>query len=193
MEQIETLVLNQPAYFLNENTLSYSFRKDQLQKLKQMLRDNETDIYEALKTDLNKSQHETLTTELGLIYGEIDFALKNLQRWMEPDKVAAPMTHKGTRNYIMKEPYGITLIIASLNYPLQLALAPAIGAIAAVHCIVSKPSGFAHATSSLLKNMIQSIFDKSYFSVIEGDKNVRQNILKQKFNRSEERHERKSS
>src|SRR5690625_2705653 len=115
MEQIETLVLNQRAYFLNGNTLSYSFRKDQLQKLKQMLRDNETDIYEALKTDLNKSQHETLTTELGLIYGEIDFALKNLQRWMEPDKVAAPMTHKGTRNYIMKEPYGITLIIAPWN------------------------------------------------------------------------------
>ena len=181
MEQIETLVLNQRAYFLNGNTLSYSFRKDQLQKLKQMLRDNETDIYEALKTDLNKSQHETLTTELGLIYGEIDFALKNLQRWMEPDKVAAPMTHKGTRNYIMKEPYGITLIIAPWNYPLQLALAPAIGAIAAGNCIVLKPSELAQATSSLLKKMIQSIFDKSYFSVIEGDRNVSQNILKQKF------------
>src|SRR5690625_2220817 len=91
------------------------------------------------------------------------------------------MTHKGTRNYIMKEPYGITLIIAPWNYPLQLALAPAIGAIAAGNCIVLKPSELAQATSSLLKKMIQSIFDKSYFSVIEGDRNVSQNILKQKF------------
>src|SRR5690625_7465022 len=91
------------------------------------------------------------------------------------------MTHKGTRNYIMKEPYGITLIIAPWNYPLQLALAPAIGAIAAGNCIVLKPSELAQATSSLLKKMIQSTFDKSYFTVIEGDKNVCQNILKHKF------------
>lgn len=181
MEQIETLVANQRAYFFNGNTLAYSFRRDQLQKLKQMLKENEANIYHVLKMDLNKSEHETLTTELGVLYGEIDLAIKNLQRWMEPEKVSAPMTHKGTKSYILKEPYGVTLVIAPWNYPLQLALAPVIGAIAAGNCVVLKPSEFAQGTSSLLMDMIQSTFDQSHFAVVEGAKEVSQHLLKQKF------------
>src|SRR5699024_5599581 len=135
----------------------------------------------ALKEDLNKSEHETLTTELGVLYTEIDFVLKNLQRWMEPEKVASPMTHKGTKNYILREPFGVTLVISPWNYPLQLAIAPVIGAIAAGNCVILKPSEFAQSTSALLAEMIRSTFDGSFFSVIEGDKETSQYLLNQKF------------
>src|SRR5699024_8786512 len=181
MEQTKVLVANQRAYFSNGNTLSYSFRRDQLQKLKEMLKENETNIYHALKEDLNKSEHETLTTELGVLYTEIDFVLKNLQRWMEPEKVASPMTHKGTKNYILREPFGVTLVISPWNYPLQLAIAPVIVAIAAGNCVILKPSEFAQSTSALLAEMIRSTFDGSFFSVIEGDKETSQYLLNQKF------------
>lgn len=181
MEELETLIFNQRAYFLNGNTLSHSFRNEQLQKLKTMLKENESNIYHALKTDLNKSEHETLTTELGVLYAEIDLAIKNLQRWMEPEKVPAPLTHKGTKNYILKEPYGVALVIAPWNYPIQLALTPVIGAIAAGNCVVLKPSEHAQATSSLLAKMIQSYFDSSYFTVIEGGKEISQLLLEQQF------------
>ncbi|MBM7598047.1 aldehyde dehydrogenase (NAD+) [Virgibacillus halotolerans] len=181
MEQISSIVANQRAYFMNGNTLSYDFRKDQLLKLKQMLKDFETEVYQALKIDLNKSQHETLTTELGFLYTEIDFAIKNLSNWMEPDKVSAPFTHKGSKNFILKEPYGVSLIISPWNYPLQLALAPAIGAISAGNCIVLKPSEYAKATSILLTEMIQETFNASYFTVVEGAKETSQALLKERF------------
>ncbi|API90476.1 aldehyde dehydrogenase [Virgibacillus pantothenticus] len=181
MTNIAQLVANQRTFFLNGNTMDYTVRKQQLQKLKSMLKENEASIYQALKTDLNKSKHETLTTELGFLFMEIDHTLKQLQNWMEPIKVSAPITHKGTKNYIIKEPLGVCLVISPWNYPLQLALAPAIGALAAGNCVVIKPSEEAKATSALLKKLTETYFDPSYLTVVEGEKETAQELLQQRF------------
>lgn len=161
--------------------MDYTFRKQQLQKLKNLLKDNETAIYQALKADLNKSKHETFTTELGFLLTEIDYTLKHLRGWMEPIKVSAPITHKGSKNYIMKEPYGVCLIIAPWNYPLQLALAPAIGALAAGNCAIIKPSEYARETSALITKLIVENFDPSFLTVVEGEKETVQKLLEQRF------------
>lgn len=181
MEQYSSMIANQRTFFKNGNTLEFNFRKKQLQELKDMLKNYEGAIYQALKEDLNKSEHEVLTTELGILYTEIDFAIKHLKEWMEPISVNAPMTHKGTKNLIMKEPFGVILIMAPWNYPLQLALAPVIGAIAAGNCVVIKPSEYATATSALLEEMIRDTFDPSFIRVIQGDKDISEKLLEQRF------------
>lgn len=181
MENAASLVADQRAFFLNGNTMDYEFRKRQLQKLRNMLKDNEPKIYRALKKDLNKSKHEVMTTELGIIYSEIDVALRNLKYWMAPEKVPSPLTHKGSKSFILKEPYGVTLIISPWNYPLQLALVPAIGAIAAGNCVILKPSEHARATSSLLHQMVKTYFDTPYFYVVEGDEQACQALLQEKL------------
>src|SRR5690625_3430920 len=135
-----------------------------------MLVKNESKIYTALKNDLNKSKHEALTTELGILYTEINFCLKHLKDWMKDELVDAPLTHKGTKNYIKHEPYGATLIIAPWNYPIQLALAPVIGAIAAGNTVVLKPSELTPHTSKVIKQMVEETFDKDFFTVVEWDK-----------------------
>src|SRR5690625_3885432 len=126
----------QRRFFNGGKTLPYSFRIKQLTALKEAIQRNERAIYDALKQDLNKSSHEAYLTEIGILYVEIDFALKHLKDWMRKEKVPAPLTHKGTSNYIIKEPYGVSLIISPWNYPFQLAIGPVIGAIAAGNTIV---------------------------------------------------------
>src|SRR5690625_5337702 len=79
---------------------------------------------------------------------------------MKDEQVDAPLTHQGTKNYIMYEPYGTTLIIAPWNYPVQLALAPVIGAIAAGNTMVLKPSELTPHTSKVIKQMVEETFDK---------------------------------
>src|SRR5699024_7507906 len=177
---IENIVKIQQDFF-NNQTFDYEYRIKQLEILRQMLKNYEDDIYYALREDLNKSRFETLTTELSVLYTEIDFALKHLKDWMKPEKVKAPLTHKGTKNYIYKEPYGVTLIISAWNYPLQLAIAPAIGAIAAGNTIVIKPSEAAASTSRQLLNMVEATFSKEDFTVIEGDATTRQALLSESF------------
>ncbi|MCR1834406.1 aldehyde dehydrogenase [Oceanobacillus caeni] len=182
METTEKLIIsNARTYFLNGNTVTYEFRKKQLGNLKQMLKNNEENIFLALKKDLNKSKHEALVTELGFLYSEIDFAIKNLRNWMEPKKVSSPITHKGSSSYIMNQPYGVALIISPWNYPLQLALAPAIGAIAAGNCVIIKPSELAAETSSLIATMVEEYFDSSFFTVIEGGKEEVEELLKHRL------------
>lgn len=175
------LVVKQREFFQSGKTLGYSFRIEQLKALKNMVKQNEKKIFTALKKDLNKSQHEAFTTEIGFIYIEIDFVIKNLEKWMKEEKVDAPITHKGTKNYIRKEPYGVSLIIAPWNYPFQLAIAPIIGAIAAGNTVVLKPSEFSQFTSSLLFKIIGESFDPAYITVVEGDKEVNQQLLKERF------------
>ncbi|MHA6251035.1 aldehyde dehydrogenase [Oceanobacillus sp. CAU 1775] len=181
MNNIHELVKDQQTFFLHGNTMEYEYRKENLQKLKQMIKANESEIYYALKQDLNKSKHEAYVTEIGILYGEIEFALKNLRAWMEPEKVPTPLTHKGSKSYIMKEPYGVALVISPWNYPLQLALAPAIAALAAGNCVFLKPSEHAPATARLLTDMIQSTFDNSLFYCLEGDLEITQQLLKERF------------
>lgn len=181
MERIHNLVENQRTFFMNGNTIDYEYRKENLKKLKKMLKDYESEIYYALKQDLNKSKHETFTTELGFLYSEIDFALRNLRSWMAPAKVPSPLSHKGSKSYIIQEPYGVVLVISPWNYPLQLAIAPAIAALSAGNCVILKPSEHAKATSQLLASMIQATFDSSLFHVVEGEVDITEALLKEKF------------
>lgn len=181
MNRFQTLIDDQRMFFNSEKTISYSFRKEQLVKLRNMLKTHEKEIYQALKDDLNKSKNETLVTELGFLYSEIDITLKNLKEWMRTKKVDTPLTHKGSKSFIIAEPYGVTLTIAPWNYPLQLAIAPIIGALAAGNTAVIKPSEFTPATAALLAKMVGETFDQKYVAVVEGAKETSQQLLELAF------------
>lgn len=178
---MKDLVTLQRKYYYTGATRDYTFRKKQLQALKSMLEKYEKEMYDALRLDLNKSAHEALITELGILYTEIDFALKHLHDWMKDEKVPTPLTHKGTSNYIQSEPYGVTLVIAPWNYPVQLAIAPIIGAIAAGNTVILKPSELTEATSRLLYDMFTDTFPRQYIAVVEGDKTVSEALLNERF------------
>lgn len=135
----------------------------------------------ALKTDLQKSEFEAYTTEIGFVLEEIRFTLKHLKKWSKPKRVKTPITHFGAKSYVVKEPYGVAFIIAPWNYPFQLAIAPLIGAIAAGNCAVIKPSELTPTTSSLLNELIRSTFPPDYITVIEGDATTSQALLENEF------------
>lgn len=176
---MHTLVQAQKSWFQEGHTRSYTFRREQLQKMKQMLTTFEKPILNALKFDLNKSEYEAYASEIAFLKSEIDHHLKQLKNWMQPTKVKAPLTHTGSKNYIKKEPFGTVLVIAPWNYPIQLALAPVIGAVAAGNTVILKPSELTPTVSWVLKKMVEQYFPSSYIAVVEGDKDVTQELLDQ--------------
>lgn len=60
---------------------------------------------------------------------------------------------------IYKEPYGIVLVMGAWNYPLQLAIAPMIGAIAGGNCVILKPSEVSVATAKLINELVPKYLD----------------------------------
>ncbi|UYV84014.1 ALDH3A2, partial [Cordylochernes scorpioides] len=83
--------------------------------------------------------------------------------------------------YIISEPYGVVLVLGPWNYPLQLALAPFVGAITAGNTVVLKPSELSPATSGLLANLIPKYLDQDCYHVFPGGAEEAQALLKLKF------------
>ncbi len=152
------IVEEQKTYFNSKVTLDLNYRIKALSQLKETIKTFERDIFQALKDDLNKSEFESYSSEVGVILQEISFTLKQLRRWAKPTKAKTPITHLGSRSYIYPEPYGVSLIIAPWNYPFQLCLAPLIGAIAAGNCAVIKPSELTPHTANIVGQIIQRTF-----------------------------------
>ena len=67
--------------------LEKDFRRAALTTLRTMVSENEEKLLQALKDDLSKSESEAFITEISIVYQEIDYALKNLNKWMKPRTV----------------------------------------------------------------------------------------------------------
>ena len=159
----------QRSFFSSGATKEYDFRIQQLRKLQDALKGHETEIFEALYTDLKKSPEECWITENGFVLNELGYAIKKLSSWMKPQKVATNLANLPSKSFIMSEPLGVVLIISPWNYPLNLLFTPLIGAMAAGNCVVLKSSEFAPATSAVMKKIIQEAFDENYILFVEGD------------------------
>ena len=175
---------NEKEYYLSGETLSVKFRIEKLRLLKKVIKDNEEKLLSALKKDLNKSNFEGYVTEIGILYQEIDYAIKNVKKWAKREKKRTDIVYFPAKSYIYKQPYGVVLIISPFNYPIQLAFSPLIGAISAGNCAIIKPSEYAINSAMVIEEIINSTFDKRYINVIDplGGKETVSELLSLKFN-----------
>lgn len=152
----------QRMFFQSDKTKTIAFRKKMLLKLYYAVKNNEEQIYAALKSDLNKSEIESYLTELQMVYSEIRLALKKIATWQKPKKVKTPITHFPATSYIYHEPYGNVLILSPWNYPIQLALVPLVGAITGGNCAILKTSKSSKNVSYIIKKIINETFPNEY-------------------------------
>ena len=157
------------SYFDSSATQNYKFRKQQLIKLKEALIKFEQPLHAALYTDLKKSPEECWATETGFFLVELNTALKNLDKWMQPERIPTNLVNLPSKSYNLSEPLGVVLIIGPWNYPFQLLFTPLVGALAAGNCVVLKAPEFAPATSAVMQQLIDETFDKKYVQLIQGD------------------------
>lgn len=181
MKVFSHLLKAQRDFFLSGKTKDVSFRIKALTSLGNLIRSHESEIMAALKKDLNKSDFDSYISEMGILLEEIRFTLKHIREWTQPKRVKTALAQMGSKGYIYSEPYGVALIISPWNYPLQLAIAPLIGAIAAGNCAVLKPSELTPETSKLMAELINKTFPEEYVAVIQGDADTTQTLLKEKF------------
>lgn len=165
---MKTIFQNQKNFFNSNQTKSIDFRKQQLKKLKKLLKENEDVLFEAIYRDFKKAKFETYTTELSLLYSEIETALSQLNSWSKKKRVRTNFANFPAKSYIIPEPLGVVLVIGAWNYPYQLAIAPAIAALTAGNTVILKPSEIAFHSSAIMAKIINESFDAAVFYVQEG-------------------------
>ena len=177
IENISKKYEKQKKFFNSGTSKSIQYRINSLKKLKKNISLNENEIINALKSDLGKSETETFFSEIALIYIEINLALKNVKRWSKKRKVSSSLINFLSSDYIVPEPYGVTLNISPWNYPFQLSISPLIGAVAAGNTVILKPSEFSSKTSEIIKKIIENTFEKGHVDVILGGPEIGSKLL----------------
>ncbi len=177
-----TIFQKQQQFYSSGQTLSYSFRKENLIRLKTMILTHQKQLEEALYADLGKSPTEAYMTEIGLVLSEISYQLKHLKRNMKQKRVKTPLSQFPSKSYRLACPYGSVLIICPWNYPLLLSLQPLAGAMASGNTVTLKLSEYSHHTSLLLKQLIKENFKEEYICVQNGDSSVATALLQESWN-----------
>ena len=172
---LERLLLIQRSAFEAERYPSVATRRDRLERLRRIVTQHESRFVAAIERDFgHRSAHETRLAELYIVGAEARHAIRRLSRWMKPRRVATPWHLLPASARIMHQPVGVVGIISPWNYPVQLALAPAVAAIAAGNRVMLKPSELTPATSSLLAELVSASFREDECAVVEGDADIGQ-------------------
>ncbi|OMJ85066.1 hypothetical protein SteCoe_13722 [Stentor coeruleus] len=163
-----------------EKNRSYNSRVNNLLAFKRVVAHFAPKMKEAILSDLGRSHFLTDFTEIGGIDDVIDYLLKNLKTFMadQPRDISAMMAP--SKAYVKPEPYGVTLILGSWNFPYATTLHPLVSAIAAGNVVCIKPSEMCPKSSAVMKEIIDAL-DQSVFACIEGGPEVAISVLEERW------------
>lgn len=154
-----------------------------LEKLRNLILENENLLNEAIYKDFGKSTFDTFTTEISFILKDINYYLNNLNALAKPKKVRTNLSNQIGNSKIYSDPLGCILVIGAWNYPYQLSLSPMIAALAAGNCCILKPSEIAENTMKAMSKIINENFPPEYLYVFEGGIDETTELLKLKFDK----------
>ena len=178
---IHEIVESEKHFFRTGVTRGVDFRIDMLKKFRKAIIENDELISAALKADLNKQPFESYMCETGLLLEEINFHIKRLKKWSKTRRVKSGIGQLPGNSYVCPEPYGVVLIMAPWNYPVQLCLMPLVGAISAGNCAVVKPSAYAPESSRVISKLIESAFPTGFVTAVEGGRDANKALLDEPF------------
>jgi coniferyl-aldehyde dehydrogenase len=172
----------QRSAWLDEGPLSVERRAEALEGLADAVLRHADEFAESVRQDFgHRSVHETKLADLYPVVAGLRHARRRFRRWMKPRRRPIDWMFKPASGRIMYQPLGVVGIISPWNYPVQLALAPLTGAVAAGNRVMLKPSELTPATSALLEKVIGEVFRPYEVAVVQGGAEVGQAFTGLKF------------
>lgn len=179
--EIKSIVSAQNGYFRSHQTFDVAFRLQTLKRFRDNIKKHESDLCEALRLDLGKSDVESYMCEIGMTLSELSYVIRHLRRWARPHRVGTHLGNFPAKSMVVQEPFGTVLIMSPWNYPILLSFSPLIGAIAAGNTAVLKPSDYSSNCTNIVKTIVEETFERGYVDVITGGRAENTALLEQKF------------
>jgi succinate-semialdehyde dehydrogenase/glutarate-semialdehyde dehydrogenase len=149
--------------------LSFQERGRFILRAKDYLFENIDTIAAAISKNNGKPLVESLTAEVIPMIQTIDFAVKNAQKILRPQKIKIGAQLPTKRAYVHYAPLGVVGIISPWNYPLSTPLAEVILGLMAGNAIILKPSEVTGLVNRQIQNIIDSMkLPPGVFQMIEG-------------------------
>jgi coniferyl-aldehyde dehydrogenase len=168
--ELQAFLQRQQQAFRADMSPTRTAREDRLRRLARLLETHSEQFAASISDDFgSRSPIEIRITETMLLQSGIRHALRHLTRWMKPRRVATALAYRPGRSMMIRQPLGVVGIISPWNYPLQLALAPLIGALAAGNRAMIKPSELTPQFSAALRMAVAETFAPDEVQVATGD------------------------
>ncbi len=180
-QPIQSLLRRQRDFFATGATHAVSARILLLRQLYDSIRRHESDICDALRSDLGKCPSESYMTEIGMTLKELSGLIKHVRKWAKPRRCGTWLANFPAVSRIVPEPYGVVLVLSPWNYPFMLCMQPLAAAIAAGNCVVVKPSSQAPATSAVVRTILEESCPSEWVVCVEGGHDVSDELLEQRF------------
>ena len=180
IQEMNRILELQKSLNIKEGAPDISLRKDRLDRVIAMVNKYDKQIIKSVSQDFgNRDPMMSAATEVASVIGPMEHAKKNLKKWMKTEKrkaaiapLGSALSLLGARAEVRYQPKGVVGAISPWNFPMNLALAPLAGIIAAGNRVMHKPSELTPATSDLLKLMVEEYFDEAEMAVFVGDAEV---------------------
>ena len=168
IEQLKADFQKMKAAYNSFPAPTYTDRKTVLLKLKKSILKHEQEIYDSLNKDYGyRSEFDSLLADVLPTVAGINYALKNLKKWMKPSKRHAGLLLSPSKVKVHYQPLGVVGVITPWNFPIFLALGPAIQALAAGNRVMIKMSEFTPNANQILRKIVEPI--PEHVLIVEGE------------------------
>lgn len=150
-----------------------AIRRDRLDRLRRMLRDNAEAIRDAIGADFGqRASEETLLLEQFTSHEAVQHARRRLRRWMRTERRSVAWWSLPGRARLMRQPLGAVGIIVPWNYPLYLAVSPLAAVLAAGNRAMLKMSEHTPRFGALFETLVARSFSADEVVAVNGDSAV---------------------
>lgn len=176
----QTALMALRAVEAEEGAPDLAFRRALLGELRRVVLKHARAIADAAAADYGaRSAEDSLLADVLLVADACSYTRRHLRRWARPKRAAVPFPFFPARAWTECVPKGVVGIMAPWNYPVQLALMPAIDAIAAGNRVVIKPSEAAPRVAVLIETILAEAWGPRIALVVQGGPEVAQDFAAQ--------------
>ncbi|WP_193163732.1 coniferyl aldehyde dehydrogenase [Microbulbifer hainanensis] len=169
--QLQQLLDQQRQAYLSDPVADYTQRIQDLKALSRMLHEHQDALVQAISEDYgNRSRIESLFCEIYVALDGIKDTIKNLKKWMKPQRRHTALTSYPTsRNRVIPQPLGVVGVIVPWNFPVNLTFAPLTSIFAAGNRAIVKMSYNSRALAALLKRISKDYFPAEKLTFVADD------------------------
>jgi len=166
-ERVARIFAAQQAAFLADPLPSARERLARLKALKTQLSRYQDVLAEAMSRDFGHRAHaESKMLDLLGSMLELNHAISHVRRWMKPSRRSTELLFFSNSVKVMYQPKGVVGVITPWNFPIYLALGPAIAALAAGNRVMIKMPEATPSTNAVFRKLLSEIYPEDLVAVV---------------------------
>ncbi|MBZ5708644.1 coniferyl aldehyde dehydrogenase [Nannocystis pusilla] len=173
--RMREILRRQRETFTAELPVGAPIRKQRLQRAIDLVVSNKDRFAQALSADFgHRSATQSMVTDIMSTVKSLKHALKNVDRWMRPEKrkLDFPLALLGARAHVEYQPKGVIGVISPWNFPVYLTFAPLAQIFAAGNRAMVKPSEYTPRTAETMRELAAQYFPEHELAFVLGGPGV---------------------